>query len=56
MIWADQIIYGRIKFLWADTLSLTEFINIMEKPLLNLVGIARRPVVPGNTKVRCEGQ
>jgi hypothetical protein len=44
--------YGRIKlfmggsnYLWVDELSLTELINIMEKPLLKLVGVALRPEV-----------
>jgi hypothetical protein len=38
-LWADQINY-----LWADALSLTELINIMEKPLLKLAsGVACRP-------------
>jgi hypothetical protein len=36
-LWADQ------NDLWADSLSLTEFINIMEKPLLKQVGVVLRP-------------
>jgi hypothetical protein len=53
-------IYGRIKlfmggsnFLWADAISLTEFIYIMEKPLLKLVGVA---FCPGDCLPRIHSQ